>query len=115
MRQESEHAQPIVNDYDYKTFFRQIFAIENWHGRGAFVKSTSMNENENRQPLSGGICGCPDIQIQAIFADFVMRHELVGEGLALPDDRLDATGAVAIGDPDALPGRDRLGRPPPEI
>src|ERR1035441_982113 len=97
------------------------------------VKAAAVNIEEDGALLGGRFCRGPDVEVEAILADVVVRGEFVGPGAGAIDDAgrrrfsnrfraqtsrrndLSATGAEMVRAPHALPGGDRPGGAPAQI
>jgi hypothetical protein len=115
MIEKPENSDAVIEcDHD-KTLASQSFAIVNRYSGGALTEAASVNVNENRPFLAGGLRRRPDVKVQAVFANLVVRHELVGPRLSLLNDGLDAAGTEPVGFQHARPWSGRLRSYPPQV
>src|SRR6186997_1014406 len=103
MREPSEYADTIVEGHNDQSFRRKPFAVIDRYGRRALRVGAAVDVHEDRTALRGGAGRRPDVQVEAVFADLAVRHELVGPRLPLGHDGLDATGRERVGEPDTRP------------
>src|SRR5262249_17944815 len=104
----TEHADTVVDRHYDEALLRKSFAIVDGHGARTFIESTAIDVEEHGVLLIGVCGGRPNVQRETVFADFVVRHELIGPGFALLYDGLHAACAELIHSLDAGPRDYRL-------
>ena len=110
--QKAEHPQPVVDRYDHQAFFRQLLSVVEGHRAGPFGESAAVHIDQNRQRFACLLrCG-PDVQVQAILANFALVHEFFRPGRARPRHMLHASGRKRDGLADAVPRARRFGGAP---
>ncbi len=100
-------AETISEADQYHAFARISGAVIHADAGGTSDEAAAVNPYDDRNPFAGRFGRCPDVHIQAIFAD--------RRGIALRMRCLHAGIRESIGLPDARPGLDRRRGSPAQI
>src|SRR5581483_3979712 len=111
----AENPHAVVKGHDHKTFLREAPAIIERNGSRSGIECAAVNPDKHRPFFGGRLRRCPNVQVETVFADLVVRHELVGPWLQFVVDRLDAARTELRALTDTFPGNDRLGFTPPQV
>jgi hypothetical protein len=69
MREESERANTIRDADKHYSLFGETHSIIHGDAGGAAAKASSINPENDRKFFTRPFCRCPNIQVQAVFAD----------------------------------------------
>ena len=70
MREEPEHAEPVVERDEHHALARERLAVVARLGAGAGLKAAAVNPHHHRQPIAGGLAGVQMLRVEAVLALF---------------------------------------------
>jgi hypothetical protein len=109
MRQEAEHAQPMVGGDEDDVLLHEVVSVMPRLGCRTGLKPAAVNPDHHGPRRRGGGGRRPDVQVQTIFAGRPVEDDVA------EDRALHAVGTELGGLAHARPWDDRLRRLPPEV
>src|SRR5215813_8974356 len=103
MCEEPKRPETIVDRHHYEPFAGKAFTVIHRDCSGAFVEAAAVEKHVHRLPRTRTNPPRPDVQVQAVFADRAVSHELISPRLALGHDVLHARRFETIRAPHARP------------
>src|SRR5688572_19257480 len=68
MRQEPEHAHPVIDSYDHHTTTSQVRPIDAGRCDRPEVESATVDPDHDREPVAAGLRRSPDVERETVLA-----------------------------------------------
>ena len=90
MGEKAEDSEAVVEGDDDETLPGQLLAVVDVWGGGPFDEASAVDPDQNGAMGVDDFCGDPDVEVEAVFADGVLRHEFASPGKVFSADDLHA-------------------------